>query len=120
MNSIEGVHHLMLITGLADAHDPAGSFLLAFVELEEHGGTGSFSMGEAVEEGQVRVVRKRTKLVEKVLGRPIKGYINNRSSLSLRGSDEIQAEDRGQTPGRIVPNHVVPNEKPAQQAIQLA
>ncbi len=59
-----------------------------------------------------------TQLIQQISGRAIKTDIDDGFMLNLRGLDEVEIENGGQTAGVVVPDHIVADEQPAQKEVQ--
>ena len=111
---VECIGYHLRVPGLVDAHDlvrPLGAVF--FVKLAEHLAAIALAMGKAVQDGQVLILRQGTEVFQKGAGGSIKGDVNQGLVLILGFLDEIQAENRRQRAGIVVPDDVVTDKQPA-------
>jgi hypothetical protein len=77
-------------------------------------------MGKTVQDGQMLIFRQGTQVFQKGAGGSIKGDVNQRFVLILGFLDEIQAENRRQRAGIVVPDDVVTDKQSTQLTVKLA
>ena len=119
MDLIEQVHERLGLAGLLHLDDAAGGLgFRFFIKLEKEAGAVALAVGKAVQDGESRIIRQVAELVQEIFGRTIKTHINDGLLLELGGLQKIEAEDRGQTAGIVMPDHVVADEQPAQKQVQ--
>jgi hypothetical protein len=111
VNLIEGRLEFLGLAGFLHPDDAAGGiWFLITIKLEEEVGAAALAVGKAVQDDEAGIIGQVSQFVQEIFGRAIKTHINYGLVLELGSLKKIEAKNRGQATGIVMPDHIVPDE----------